>query len=55
MSRTLSAKIDSELKRELEEIAKAEGRSLSNLVSLFLRRGVHTHRASCVTKFAKGG
>lgn len=44
MPTNLSAVIDKNLKSELQKIAKAEGRSLSNLVSLFLSKGVNTRK-----------
>lgn len=45
MPTNLSAVIDKNLKIELKKIAKEEGRSLSNLVSLFLSRGVNTRKS----------
>jgi predicted HicB family RNase H-like nuclease len=44
MATNLSAVIDSELKKKLQVSAKAEGRSLSNLVSFFLAKGVNTRK-----------
>ena len=50
MATNLSAVIDRKLKTELRKIAEAEGRSLSNLVSLFLTRGVNTLKADARRK-----
>lgn len=40
---SLSSKIDADLKHKLQEIANYERRSLSNMIEIFLFRGVHTH------------
>ena len=48
MGTTLSAQIDPGLKGELQRIAGIEHRSLSNLVSLFLSRGVSTYARSAL-------
>ena len=54
MATNLSAQIDSSLKRDLQKIAKDERRSLSNLVSLFLARGVSTYREKQTPSNGKG-